>query len=327
MSARTSLRFGFVAACWLATIGAAFAQSAPANLPAQTVFGRLGQPGDTGPGQAIPFSALPFAPTGIQSPNTVFAGPSSGGAASPTFRSIVGADLPAPGPSSLGGVDAITCASHQWLNQISTLGVPVCFQPAIGDISGTGTAAAQNIGTSGANVPLLNGANTWSAPLTFSAVLNFSSGQISISGISTPLMNFVSTLTANVAQFFSDGTNWQIATQGVGNWFEVNLTNGQTQVLPAIASTSKSTGALLVSGTNAGIGVAGAIWAGTYIDITPTVVASLPTCNSALDGARAYVTNNATAVSFGGAVTTGGHHAQPGLLRRIVVNMEAGVAI
>jgi hypothetical protein len=197
MSARTSLRFGFVAACWLATIGAAFAQSAPANLPAQTVFGRLGQPGDTGPGQAIPFSALPFAPTGIQSPNTVFAGPSSGGAASPTFRSIVGADLPAPGPSSLGGVDAITCASHQWLNQISTLGVPVCFQPAIGDISGTGTAAAQNIGTSGANVPLLNGANTWSAPLTFSAVLNFSSGQISISGISTPLMNFVSTLTAD----------------------------------------------------------------------------------------------------------------------------------
>lgn len=36
----------------------ALAQSAPANLPAQTVYGRLGIPGDTGPGQAIPFATL-----------------------------------------------------------------------------------------------------------------------------------------------------------------------------------------------------------------------------------------------------------------------------
>lgn len=36
----------------------ALAQSAPANLPAQSVYGRLGTPGDTGSGQAIPFSTL-----------------------------------------------------------------------------------------------------------------------------------------------------------------------------------------------------------------------------------------------------------------------------
>lgn len=36
----------------------ALAQSAPANLPGQSVYGRMGIPGDTGPGQAIPFSKL-----------------------------------------------------------------------------------------------------------------------------------------------------------------------------------------------------------------------------------------------------------------------------
>jgi len=37
---------------------AALAQSAPAKLPANSVYGRLGIPGDTGPGQAIPFTVL-----------------------------------------------------------------------------------------------------------------------------------------------------------------------------------------------------------------------------------------------------------------------------
>lgn len=37
------------------------------------------------------------------------------------------------------------------------------------NVSGLGTAAAQNTGTSGANIPLLNGANTWASGQTFSA--------------------------------------------------------------------------------------------------------------------------------------------------------------
>lgn len=49
----------------------------------------------------------------------------------------------------------------------------------------------------------------------------------------------------------------------------------------------------------------------TSINITPTVVNSLPTCNSGADGLRAFVTNNNTAVSFGGAVTTGGTTHSP----------------
>jgi hypothetical protein len=41
---------------------------------------------------------------------------------------------------------------------------------AYGDVSGLGTAAQQNIGTSGANVPLLNAVNSWSAAQTFGAI-------------------------------------------------------------------------------------------------------------------------------------------------------------
>jgi hypothetical protein len=54
-----SIRIYFLAALLLALLpAAALAQSAPAKLPANSVFGRLGIPGDTGPGQAIPLTTL-----------------------------------------------------------------------------------------------------------------------------------------------------------------------------------------------------------------------------------------------------------------------------
>ena len=61
-----------------------------------------------------------------QNANLIMAGPGSGNAAAPTFRSLVGADLPAPTTSTLGGVISVTCAGGQFLNQISTGGVPGC---------------------------------------------------------------------------------------------------------------------------------------------------------------------------------------------------------
>jgi hypothetical protein len=61
-----------------------------------------------------------------QNAHLVFAGPSSGSAAAPTFRTLVGADLPTPSASTLGGVESITCGSGQFVSQISTSGVPAC---------------------------------------------------------------------------------------------------------------------------------------------------------------------------------------------------------
>lgn len=72
-----------------------------------------------------------------QSANQVFAGPTSGGAAQPTFRALVGADLPNPTTSTLGGVEAVTAPLHQFLVSISNFGVVGSAQPNFSDISGT----------------------------------------------------------------------------------------------------------------------------------------------------------------------------------------------
>jgi hypothetical protein len=106
---------------------------------------------------------------------------------------------------------------------------------------GLGSAATQNTGTSGANVPLLNGANNWSMPQTFGGAINITAGVLALTGLNAPQLNFVSTLAANVAQFFADGTNWQIATQGVGNWISVNLTTGMLSALTSFSSPAPTT--------------------------------------------------------------------------------------
>ena len=49
---------------------------------------------------------------------------------------------------------------------------------------GLGSAATANTGTSGANVPLLNGVNTWSSAQTFSAGATFGS-TVAVGGIVT----------------------------------------------------------------------------------------------------------------------------------------------
>jgi len=76
-----------------------------------------------------------------ESANKVFAGPTTGSSAQPTFRSLVGADLPNPTATSLGGVESLASASHEWINTISTSGVPSATQPAFTDLSGSLTAS------------------------------------------------------------------------------------------------------------------------------------------------------------------------------------------
>jgi hypothetical protein len=65
---------------------------------------------------------------------------------------------------------------------------------------GLGTAATQNTGTSGTNVPLLDGANTWSAGQTLSAALNLTSGQIVFPATQVPSSG------ANTLDDFEEGT-------------------------------------------------------------------------------------------------------------------------
>jgi hypothetical protein len=72
-----------------------------------------------------------------QSANKVWAGPTTGSAAAPTFRSLVGADLPNPSASTLGGIESITSLGSNWVNYIDTSGVPHQSQPGFSDLTGS----------------------------------------------------------------------------------------------------------------------------------------------------------------------------------------------
>lgn len=90
--------------------------------------------------------------------NIVLAGPSSGSNATPTFRALVGADLPNPSATTLGGIESYVAVSHQWINTISTSGVPSSSQPAFSDISGNITAA-QSLALTDTHIYVGNGSN------------------------------------------------------------------------------------------------------------------------------------------------------------------------
>lgn len=68
------------------------------------------------------------------------------GGSPPVCSPMTGADLPNPSASTLGGVQSLGAVSHQWINSISTAGVPAASQPAVGDISGIGAGVPAALG-------------------------------------------------------------------------------------------------------------------------------------------------------------------------------------
>jgi hypothetical protein len=86
-----------------------------------------------------------------QSANAVFGGPSTGSAAAPTFRSLVGADLPNPAASTLGGVESLAAVTHDFLTSISTSGVPTQARPACADLSDS-VASCSTDATNASNI-------------------------------------------------------------------------------------------------------------------------------------------------------------------------------
>lgn len=223
----------------------------PQNLPAKTVVGRLGA--TPGPSQAIPFNTLLGILGSTQPANTFYAGPSSGGAASTAFRHLVGADLPAPGASSLGGVQSLTCSSHTWFNTLSTAGVLGCSQPTYTDIGGgfptpgasaLGGVQSKDCSGGGQFLQKINtdGTETCASPAGGSVVPN----------------NYLSGLTiSNDAT--SDITN-EIAVQA---GIAMDTTNATMMVL-ASALTRKSLNAAWAVGSTAGCRDTGAISNATW---------------------------------------------------------------
>jgi hypothetical protein len=59
--------------------------------------------------------------------------------------------LPNPSSSTLGGVRSASSVSHQWINSISTSGVPSLSQPDAADVTGL-AASATTDATNAANI-------------------------------------------------------------------------------------------------------------------------------------------------------------------------------
>jgi hypothetical protein len=121
--------------------------SGPPSFNAPSAFSGLGTVTSVSSGNFSPlFNVTVSTPTTTpafsfaaisQTANLVFASP-NGSSGSPLFRALVGADLPNPSASTLGGIESKTCAANQFVDLISTVGVVTCAQPTASGISGLG---------------------------------------------------------------------------------------------------------------------------------------------------------------------------------------------
>jgi hypothetical protein len=109
-----------------------------------------------------------------QTANTVFAGPSSGSAAQPTFRSLVSADIPNNAANTTGTAANVTgtvAIAHGGTGQTTAAAAYNALSPmtTTGDIeyeSSTNTASRLGIGSTGQVLTVVSGVPAWSTPVS-----------------------------------------------------------------------------------------------------------------------------------------------------------------
>jgi hypothetical protein len=69
--------------------------------------------------------------------------------------------LPVPSATTLGGVQSAAAVSNQWIDSISTSGVPHLSQPAFSNLSGNITTSQMNSGTGASSTTFWRGDGTW----------------------------------------------------------------------------------------------------------------------------------------------------------------------
>jgi hypothetical protein len=128
---------------------------------------------------------------------------------------------------------------------------------------GLGSAATQSIGTSGATVPLLNGANTWSGAQTFSGGLsgaltgdvtgNVSGSSGSCTGNAATATNAGHATTAdsasNAANLNTGGSQWLVYQRGGDGWLEFNYNGTPMMALSNIDGTLHVRGPIVMNTT------------------------------------------------------------------------------
>lgn len=175
--------------------------------------------------------------------NQVFAGP-NGSSGIPGFRALVGADVPAinMAASGNGGVTGTLGLANGGLAATTAAGGRSTL--------GLGTSAVQNIGTSGAKVPLLNGLNAWSADQTVDGILS-STGTTAARGVVVATnAGFVRSVRfqTNSSPRWSVGVNAGAESGGsAGSDFSINRFNDAGTFLDAPLAITRSSGVISLS--------------------------------------------------------------------------------
>lgn len=217
---------------------------------------------------------------------------------------------------------AVQPAVHTW-NAPQTFTVAPVFTDAAGSRTalGLGTAAVQNIGTSGATVPLLNTANTWAAVQAFGANITVTGTVTATSTIAVvPPINTVArlSLTATgtgpsdlrmgsapgvnrfVSSFSTGQLRWRYGTNATA---EGGANSGSDYVFDNFddASTALNTGFEITRST-------GLFNLKSGLVLTkPLTVATLPAAAAGFEGLRAWVGDATAALTAGiGTVVAGG---------------------
>lgn len=251
---------------WVSTASGSFVTSVGLSMPA--IFTVSGSP--------VTSSGTLTATLASQTSNLIWASP-NGSSGTPSFRSLLGADLPFPTASTIGGVQSYALVTHQWINSISTLGVISSSQPACSDLSN---------GAASCSTDTTNAANISSGTLPAARLPNPSASTLggiqSFASVSHQFVNSISTsgVVAAAQPAFSDvsGTA-DLTTQVAGVLPNANGGTGRSAVWTADGTVYASSTTVLASTTTGSTGQV----------LTSNGVASPPTYQNAAGAATPYL--------------------------------------
>jgi hypothetical protein len=194
------------------------------------------------------------------------------------------ARVPSPTASTLGGIESFTASPHQWINSISTTGIPNSAQPAFSDIMGSLTVS---------QLPALTGDTTTSAG---SAVTTTSK----VNGTSVPPNTLVDQTIVTTGTAIASWTSVPSCLDSGGNHLNYNTSThifscGNTSAAGASTpfgslSSGTNTQAVMVVGTGATLATmgSGTITANRYSGTLPAASLPAPT-PSTLGGIESYI--------------------------------------
>ncbi len=157
--------------------------------------------------------------------------------ATQVFGTLPASSMPNPSASTLGGIESITATSHEWINSISTSGVPSLTQPAFSDISGTPSTTQvpfQSLTTTGTSGAATLSAGVLNIPQYGSITWNQAAPSGTINGSNTSFTLSPTPAQSADVNCFLNGVQQQ---QGSGN--DYTISSGTITYLTAPPTGSK----------------------------------------------------------------------------------------